>query len=391
MVIYFDNAATTAVKPEVLEAMLPFFKDCYGNPSSIFYSKGREAGEEVAKARKTIAGCLGCKDTEIFFTSCGSEADNWAIKGIAQAYKSRGKNKIITSQIEHHAVINTCKFLEKNGFEVVYLPVDEYGTVSADALREAVDDKTALVSVMYANNEIGTIEPIEELCKIAHEVGALFHTDAVQAVGAVPIDVKKLGVDMLSLSGHKFHAPKGIGALYVRTGIRPENLIHGGMQEKGRRAGTENTAYIVGLAKALEIAVSTMEEKTARVTAIRDKIIKGITETIPYVNLNGHPQNRLPGNVNFSFKYIEGESLLLWLDINGIAVSSGSACASDSLDPSHVLLATGLPHEIAHGSLRISIGDENTEEEADKLLEVLPGIVQRLREMSPLYENVEKE
>lgn len=391
MVIYFDNAATTAVKPEVLEAMLPFFKDCYGNPSSIFYSKGREAGEEVAKARKTIAGCLGCKDTEIFFTSCGSEADNWAIKGIAQAYKSRGKNKIITSQIEHHAVINTCKFLEKNGFEVVYLPVDEYGTVSADALREAVDDKTALVSVMYANNEIGTIEPIEELCKIAHEAGALFHTDAVQAVGAVPIDVKKLGVDMLSLSGHKFHAPKGIGALYVRTSIRPENLIHGGMQEKGRRAGTENTAYIVGLAKALEIAVSTMEEKTARVTAIRDKIIKGITETIPYVNLNGHPQNRLPGNVNFSFKYIEGESLLLWLDINGIAVSSGSACASDSLDPSHVLLATGLPHEIAHGSLRISIGDENTEEEADKLLEVLPGIVQRLREMSPLYENVEKE
>lgn len=391
MVIYFDNAATTAVKPEVLEAMLPFFKDCYGNPSSIFYSKGREAGEEVAKARKTIAGCLGCKDTEIFFTSCGSEADNWAIKGIAHAYKSRGKNKIITSQIEHHAVINTCKFLEKNGFEVVYLPVDEYGTVSADALREAVDDKTALVSVMYANNEIGTIEPIEELCKIAHEAGALFHTDAVQAVGAVPIDVKKLGVDMLSLSGHKFHAPKGIGALYVRTSIRPENLIHGGMQEKGRRAGTENTAYIVGLAKALEIAVSTMEEKTARVTAIRDKIIKGITETIPYVNLNGHPQNRLPGNVNFSFKYIEGESLLLWLDINGIAVSSGSACASDSLDPSHVLLATGLPHEIAHGSLRISIGDENTEEEADKLLEVLPGIVQRLREMSPLYENVEKE
>lgn len=388
--IYFDNAATTAVKPEVISAMLPYFGNIYGNASSKFYGLGRQAGDALLSARETVAKCLGCDAGEIYFTSCGSESDNWAIKGVMDALKDKGKNKIITSQIEHHAILNTCKFMEKHGFEVVYLPVDEYGTVSVSDLKEALDDKTGLVSIMYANNEVGTIEPIAELAKITHEAGALFHTDAVQAVGIIKIDVKELGVDLLSLSAHKFHGPKGIGALYVKKGVKISNLIHGGGQEKSKRAGTENVPYAIGLATALKLANDTCEEKAAKISALRDKIIAGIQEKIPYVKLNGHPTNRLPGNVNFSFKYIEGESLLLWLDINEIATSSGSACASGSLDPSHVLLAMGLNHETAHGSLRISLGDENTEKEADKLLEILPDVVKRLRMMSPLYEGVEK-
>ena len=388
--IYFDNAATTSVKPEVVEAMLPFFTEKFGNPSSRFYETGRIAGEALAAARSTVARCIGASDGEIYFTASGSEADNWAIKGAADAGKEKGRNKIITSQIEHHAILNTCKFMEKHGFEVVYLPVDEYGIVKPEVLKEAVDEKTAIVSIMTANNEIGTVEPIAELAAIAHEAGALFHTDAVQAAGILPVDVAKWGVDMLSMSAHKFHGPKGIGMLYIKRGVRISNLIHGGMQERGKRASTENVPYIVGLAKALEIATDSIEANTKKITAIRDKIIDGIEKNIPYVKLNGHRENRLPGNINFSFKYIEGESLLLWLDINGFAVSSGSACASGSLDPSHVLLAIGLPHEIAHGSLRISIGDGNTEEEADRLLEILPSIVEKLRQMSPLYEGIEQ-
>ncbi len=388
--IYFDNPATTAVKPEVISAMLPYFGNIYGNASSRFYDLGRKAHDALQNARETVAACLGCDAGEVFFTSCGSESDNWAIKGVADAAKQKGKNKIITSAIEHHAILNTCKFMEKQGFEVVYLPVDEYGTVSVSDLKAALDDKTAIVSIMYANNEVGTIEPIAELAAAAHEAGALFHTDAVQAAGIIKIDVKELGVDLLSISAHKFHGPKGIGALYIKKGVKISNLIHGGGQEKSKRAGTENVPYAVGLATALKLANDTCEENAAKITALRDKIIAGIQEKIPYVKLNGHPQNRLPGNVNFSFKYIEGESLLLWLDINQIAVSSGSACASGSLDPSHVLLAMGLSHETAHGSLRISLGDGNTEAEADKLLEILPDVVGRLRKMSPLYEGVEE-
>ena len=388
--IYFDNAATTAVKPEVISAMLPYFGNIYGNASSRFYDLGRKAHDALQNARETVAACLGCDAGEVFFTSCGSESDNWAIKGVADAAKQKGKNKIITSAIEHHAILNTCKFMEKQGFEVVYLPVDEYGTVSVSDLKAALDDKTAIVSIMYANNEVGTIEPIAELAAAAHEAGALFHTDAVQAAGIIKIDVKELGVDLLSISAHKFHGPKGIGALCIKKGVKISNLIHGGGQEKSKRAGTENVPYAVGLATALKLANDTCEENAAKITTLRDKIIAGIQEKIPYVKLNGHPQNRLPGNVNFSFKYIEGESLLLWLDINQIAVSSGSACASGSLDPSHVLLAMGLSHETAHGSLRISLGDGNTEAEADKLLEILPDVVGRLRKMSPLYEGVEE-
>lgn len=388
--IYFDNAATTYVKPEVISAMLPYFGEVYGNASSKFYKIGRDAGEALQNARETIATCLSCSANEIYFTSCGSEADNWALKGIADAMEAKGKNKIITSKIEHHAILNTCKYLEKKGFEVIYLPVDEYGVVSVSDLEKELDDKTALVSIMYANNEVGTIEPIRELAEAAHKSGALFHTDAVQAAGILDINVENLGVDLLSISAHKFHGPKGVGALYVKKGIKITNLIHGGGQEKHKRAGTENVPYIVAMATALKIACDEREKNVARISALRDKIISGIQEKIPFVKLNGHPINRLPGNINFSFKYIEGESLLLWLDINEIAVSSGSACASGSLDPSHVLLAMGLDHGTAHGSLRISLGDQNTEEEADKLLEVLPPIVEKLRAMSPLYEEVMK-
>ena len=383
--IYFDNAATTKVSPAVRDAMLPYFADNFGNPSSIFYSLGSDTKREVENARKTVADCLACDPKEIYFTASGSEADNWAIKGVA--LKS-GKKHIITSAIEHHAVLHTCEFLEKQGYTVTYLPVDSDGLVSPADLENAITDDTALVSIMYANNEIGTIQPIKELCEIAHKKGVPFHTDAVQAVGTLHINLQDLGVDMLSLSAHKFHGPKGIGALYIKKGTKIERLIHGGGQEKGMRAGTENTAYIIGLAKALADATEKMEEKTAHILRLRDKLINGILDAVPYTVLNGHREKRLPGNANFSFRFIEGEGMLLHLALSGFAVSSGSACASASLDPSHVLLAIGLPHEIAHGSLRISLGAENTEEEVDAFLKTLPPIIEKLRAMSPLYEDV---
>ncbi len=385
--IYFDNAATTAVSPAAVEAMLPLFTENYGNPSSV-YKTGRLAKESLEKSRATVAQCLGAQPSEIYFTASGSEADNWAVKVIPELNATKG-NRIITSAIEHHAVLHACQYMEKKGFEVIYLPVDEYGMVSPEELKKAVNDKTVLVSIMYVNNEIGTVQPIAELAKVAHEAGALFHTDAVQAAGIMPIDVKELGVDLLSISAHKFHGPKGIGALYVRKGVRIAPFVHGGGQERGKRAGTENTAYAAGMAAALCEATANFDKKSEYIKALRDKLIKGVMENIPYTKLNGHPTQRQVGNANFSFRYIEGESLLLWLDMSGIAASSGSACTSGSLDPSHVLLAIGLPHEIAHGSLRISIGDNNTEEEIDKLLEVLPEIVEKLRKMSPLYEGVE--
>lgn len=386
--IYFDNAATTRVSEAVVHDMLPWFTENYGNPSSIFYTIGAEAGKGVDAARETIANAIGCQKNEIFFTASGSEADNWAIKG---AVLKSGKKHIITSAIEHHAILHTCAFLEKQGYRVTYLPVDQKGLVSPADLENAICDDTALVSIMFANNEIGTIEPIEELCRIAHEKGVLFHTDAVQAVGTVPVDVKKLDVDMLSMSAHKFHGPKGIGALYIKKGTKIERLIHGGAQERGMRAGTENVPYIVGMAKALSDAVCNMEKNTAHVKKLRDNLISGVMERVPETILNGDPEKRLPGNANFSFRYIEGESLLLKLSLAGFAASSGSACASASLDPSHVLLAIGLPHEIAHGSLRVSLGAENTEAEVDAFLEVLPKIVNELRQMSPLYENYGKD
>ena len=387
--IYFDHAATTAVKKEVLQEMLPYFTEKYGNASTV-YQIGQVSKAALDDARARVARVFNCKPNEIFFTGCGSESDNWAIKGAARANKAKG-NHIITTAIEHHAVLHTCKALEKEGFEVTYLPVDKYGLVSADDVKNAIKDNTILISIMYANNEIGTIEPIAEIAEIAKEKGILMHTDAVQAAGAVPIDLSKLKVDMMSLSAHKFNGPKGVGALYIRSGVRIENFIDGGAQERGKRAGTENLPGIIGLAKALELASASMEEKDKKITALRDYIIKNIEEKIPYCRLNGHRTQRLPGNVNFSFEFIEGESLLLWLDINGIAASSGSACTSGSLDPSHVLLAIGLKHETAHGSLRVSLGEENTYEEADYFIEKLVGIVDKLRKMSPLYESMKGE
>lgn len=387
--IYFDHAATTFVKDEVLQEMLPYFTENFGNASTV-YQLGQKSRAALDNARAKVADILGCKANEIFFTGCGSEADNWAIKGAAHALRSKG-NHIITSAIEHHAVLHTCKALEKEGFEVTYLPVDEYGLVSPDDVRAAIKDSTILVTIMFANNEIGTIEPIEEIAKIAKERGVLMHTDAVQAVGAVPIDLSKLGVDMLSLSAHKFNGPKGVGALYIRNGVRIQNFIDGGAQERGKRAGTENLPGIIGLAKALELATANLSKKTDKITKLRDYIIDNIEEKIPYCRLNGHRTKRLPANVNFSFKYIEGESMLLWLDINGIAASSGSACTSGSLDPSHVLLAIGLDHATAHGSLRVSLGEENTYEEADFLIKTLTETVEKLRKMSPLFEGVEGE
>lgn len=384
--IYFDNAATTAVKKEVLEKMLPYFSENYGNASSI-YTIGRTSAAAISKAREQVANAIGCKSNEVYFTGCGSEADNWAIKGVAFANKNKGKH-IITTAIEHHAVLHTCQYLEKHGFEVTYLPVDEYGKVSLDDIKNAIREDTILITVMFANNEIGTIEPIAEIGAIAKEHKILFHTDAVQAIGAVEIDVNELGVDLLSLSGHKFGGPKGVGALYIKSGVRIDNFMHGGAQEKAKRAGTENLAGIVGLGAAIELACSNISEKTAKISKIRDYIIENILKNIPYCRLNGHPTDRLCGNVNFSFEFIEGEGMLLHLDLNGIAASSGSACTSGSLDPSHVLLAIGLPHGIAHGSLRISVGDTNTMEEAEKLLEILPNIIQKLRDMSPLYEEI---
>ncbi len=383
--IYMDNAATTAICPEALAAMLPCFGEHFGNASSI-HSTGRDARKILEEARRTVADCLGAKPQEIYFTSGGSESDNWAIKGAAYGNRKKG-NHIITTQIEHHAVLHTCAWLEKQGFEVTYLPVDEYGLVNPADVEAAITDKTILISVMAANNEIGTIEPIAEIGKIANAHKVLFHCDAVQAVGAIPVNVDDWHVDMLSLSGHKFHGPKGVGALYIRTGSKVDQFMHGGAQERGRRATTENVAGIVGVAAALQKAVSNMEENGMRLIAMRDRLIKGILETIPYARLNGHPLHRLPGNVNVSIQYIEGEALLLRLDLAGIAGSSGSACTSGSLDPSHVLLAIGLPHEIAHGSLRLSLTDTNTEEEVDEVLRVLPEIVSKLRAMSPMYDD----
>ncbi len=383
--IYLDNSATTPVKPEVLEVMLPYLQAEYGNPSSI-YKKAASAELAVRTGRKQVAEALGANPEEIFFTACGTEADNWAIKGAAFANKDKGKH-IISTQIEHHAVLHTLQYLEKQGFSVTYLPVDSDGKVSPEALLEAICDETILISVMMANNEIGTVEPIKELAAIAKEKNILFHTDAVQAIGSLPVNVKELGVDMLSLSAHKFGGPKGVGALYVKKGTRLDTFMHGGAQEKNRRGGTENVAGIAGLGKAITLATQNLEEKTKKITALREKLIQGITEMIPEARLNGHRTDRLPGNVNFCFRYIEGEALLLRLDAKGVAASSGSACTSGSLDPSHVLLALGLPHEIAHGSLRLSIGEQNTEEEIDYVLSVLPGIVQTLRQMSPLYPN----
>ena len=387
--IYMDNAATTPMKKEVLDEMIPYFSEKYGNPSSV-YSLGRTSKRAVEDARQKLAKTFGANEREIFFTGGGSEADNWAIKGIAFGNKQKG-NHIITTKIEHHAILHTCEYLQKNGFEVTYLDVDEYGLIDLKELKNAITDRTILISVMFANNEIGTIQPIKEIGKIAKEHNIYFHTDAVQAIGHVKIDVDELNIDLLSLSAHKFYGPKGIGALFIRQGVKIDSLISGGAQERNRRAGTENVPAIVGLGKAIELAYDNLDEHNERLTNLRDSLIAKIKSNIPYVRLNGHPTQRLPGNVNFCFRFIEGESLLLSLDMEGIAGSSGSACTSGSLDPSHVLLAIGLPHEIAHGSLRLSLGDFNTEEELDYVVEKLIKIVDRLRQMSPLYEKVKEE
>ncbi len=380
---YFDNAATTPVREEVLQEILPYFREYYGNASSI-YSIAKESKKALEAARAKVAAAIGATPDEIYFTAGGSESDNMALRGVVNASKKEKKH-IITTKIEHHAILHTAEFLETKGVDVTYLNVDEFGKISLEELENAIHPETVLISVMFANNEIGTIQPIAEIAEIAKKHGVLFHTDAVQAVGHVPIDVEKLQVDLLSMSGHKLGAPKGIGAIYIRKGTRISPLIFGGAQEKKLRAGTENIAGIVGLGKAAELAVAEMEETTKKLTALRDKLIHGILESIPDSRLNGHPTDRLPGNCNISFSYIEGESLLLLLDALGIAASSGSACTSGSLDPSHVLMAIGLPHEIAHGSLRLTIDRENTEEQVDFILEKLPGLVQRLRDMSPVY------
>ncbi len=381
--IYLDNAATTPVSPQVLKKMLPYFTEHFGNASSI-YETGRDARKAVDAARRQAAAAINAKPQEIYFTAGGSESDNWAIKGAAFARRKKG-NHIITTSVEHHAVLHTCQWLETQGFEVSYLPVDEYGRVSARQVEEAITEKTILISIMAANNEIGTLMPIAEIAKVAKAHGILMHTDAVQAMGAVPVDVEAWGVDLLSLSGHKFHGPKGIGVLYIRTGVKLDSLVHGGAQERGRRAGTENLPAIVGIGEAMEIAAKNQPANAEKMTRLRDRLITRLLESIPDVRLNGHPTERLPGNVNISVRYIEGEALLLRLDLAGIAASSGSACTSGSLDPSHVLLAIGLPHEIAHGSLRFSLSDTSTEADVDAVAEVLPGIVGTLRDMSPIF------
>lgn len=381
--IYLDNAATTQTYPEVLDAMLPFFTEHYGNPSSI-YSFAGEAGKAVDEARRTIASAIGADASEIYFTGGGSESDNWALKATAEAYASKGKH-IITSKIEHHAILHTCEWLAKYGIEVTYLDVDENGLVSPEALKAAIRPDTILVSIMTANNEIGTIEPIAELGRIAHEAGALFHTDAVQAFGHIPINVDEMNIDMLSASGHKFNGPKGIGFMYIRKGVKIRSFIHGGSQERSRRAGTHNVPGIVGMAKAASLAVEQMNERMAYETKLREHLIERVLNEIPYVRLNGHRTNRLPNNANFCFRFIEGESMLILLDQNGICGSSGSACTSGSLDPSHVLLAIGLPHEIAHGSLRLTLSEKTTMEDIDFTVDKLKEIIERLRSMSPLY------
>ncbi len=388
--IYADNAATTKVSKEVLDTMLPYFTQHYGNPSSI-YEMGRYAQKCIEQARETIANCLGCKPTEIFFTSCGSEADNWALKSTCERLSARGKKHIVTSVFEHHAILHTCEALEKQGFEVTYVPIDEYGYVNPTDVANAIREDTAIVSIMFANNEIGTIQPIEEIAKICHEKKVIFHTDAVQAVGHVDINVKEMGIDMLSMSGHKIHAQKGIGALYVKSGISLPNFIHGGAQERGKRAGTENVPAIMGFAKAMEIACANIPERMAKITERRNRLIDGLL-TISKSRLNGGREDgkRLAGNCNVSIEGIEGESLLLMLDQYGICASSGSACTSGSLDPSHVLLALGLKHEVAHGSLRLSIDDSTSDEDIDYILEVVPIVVKRLRQMSPVWEDMVK-
>ena len=383
--IYLDYAATTPTHPEVVRAMLPHFTDTFGNPSSI-YSYGQEAKGAVEEARVKVASLISARDEEIVFTSGGTEADNFALKGVAFANESRG-NHIVTSSIEHHAVIETCKFLERRGFSVTYLPVDEYGLVDPDDVKGAITDKTVLISIMHANNEMGTMEPITEIGRIAREAGVYFHTDAVQTVGHIPVDVNALGVDLLSMSAHKLCGPKGVGALYIRKGTKLLPFIHGGEQERRRRASTENVPGIVGFGKAAELAQQEIGGEVERLTYLRDQLINGLLERIDHVRLNGHPVTRLPNNVNISVDFVEGESMLLNLDLEGICASSGSACSSSSLEPSHVLLAMGLPHEQAHGSLRFSLGKWTTEEEIERVLDVLPGIVAKLRAMSPLLKS----
>ena len=385
MRVYVDNAATTKVDEEVLKEMIPFFSENYGNPSSI-YSLGKTTKKAVDRAREQVATAINAKPNEIYFTGCGSESDNMALKGIAYANKSKG-NHIITSKIEHPAILDTCKTLEKQGFEVTYLNVDENGLISLEELEKTITDKTILISIMFANNEIGTIEPIKEIGEIAKKHNVVFHTDAVQAVGNIKINVDELNIDLLSMSGHKFHGPKGIGALYVRTGVRFDKFMNGGHQERNKRAGTENVAGIVGMGKAIELAYQDIDEKIKHKEELREYYFEQVTEKIPYIKINGDRAKRLPGNTNVSFRFIEGEGLLLNLDLKGICASSGSACTSGSLDPSHVLLAIGLPHEIAHGSLRVSFSKYNTKEEVDTIVNSLVDIVGRLREMSPLYED----
>lgn len=386
--IYLDNAATTAILPEVLDKMMPYLTEYYGNPSSVYGLAG-VSKEAIDKSRKTIADFIGAKENEIYFTAGGSEADNWAIKSAALAKKAKGKH-IITTKIEHHAVLHTCEFLEKNGYEVSYIDVDEDGVVKLDELKKAIRPDTILISVMFANNEIGTIQPIKEIGRIAKENGILFHTDAVQAFGHLRINVDELNIDMLSASGHKFHGPKGAGIMYIRNSVKLEPLIHGGAQERKRRAGTHNVPGIVGMGAAIELADKNLEANAEKEIAIRDHLIERVMKEIPHVKLNGHKTNRLPNNANFSFSFIEGESMLMMLDAKGICCSSGSACTSGSLDPSHVLLAIGLPHEIAHGSLRVSMSEETTMEDIDYLVDNLKAIVERLRSMSPLYDDFVK-
>ena len=387
--IYMDNGATTRVTEPVFEAMQPYFCEIYGNPSSA-HNFGYVSRHAIDAAREQVARAINADVNEIYFTGCGTESDNWAVRGAAYENVKKGRH-IITTAIEHHAILHTCAQLEKEGFEVTYLPVDEYGFVTPEQLDAAIRPDTTLVSIMTANNEIGTIEPIAELAAVCKKHGVLFHTDAVQAIGSVKIDVKAMQIDMLSMSGHKFHAPKGIGVLYIRKGVRLQQFMNGGAQERNRRAGTENLASIVGIGKAIEIATADIDAHNAQLSAIRDHMIERILKEIPFTRLNGHPTTRLPGNVNVCFRFIEGESLLMLLDAKGIAGSSGSACTSGSLDPSHVLLAIGLPHEIAHGSLRLSLSEENTMEEADYVVDALVEIVSRLRSMSPLYDDFLKE
>lgn len=383
--IYLDNAATTAVYPEVFEAMKPYFTEYYGNPSSVYHFAG-EARKAVDEARERIADYIGAKDNEIYFTAGGSESDNWAIKAVATAHKDKGRH-IITTEIEHHAVLHTCEFLKKQGYDITYLKVDENGLVDTGELEAAIRPDTILISVMFANNEIGTIEPVKEIGRIAHEHNVLFHTDAVQAYGHVPINVDDMNIDLLSASGHKIHGPKGIGILYVRNRVKIDSFIHGGSQERNRRAGTLNVPGIVGFGKATEIAAANMADEETKVSELRDYLVERVLNEIPHCRLNGHRTERLPGNANFCFRFIEGESLLIMLDQNGICASSGSACTSGSLDPSHVLLAIGLPHEIAHGSLRLTLSGQTTREDIDYTVDKIKQIVARLRDMSPLYED----